>query len=247
MRGMRAWCNFILCAFVLNVGAADVPTDAFGCKRIDLEAKGKMVSLPVAGVDFTASPCFALDGYITDLSTAGAIYLALIDGKGNKRRYSVCDLEAGHWNVMTFDRDETVWKSADFDWKDVRKANVWVPATVWMPGSTNATVSLWLGNLRSAPGPVAWRAPAAGERRFAWCLGKALGDRGNWAETAAFLAKWKFTDVIVAAGRAGGVLYKSDVVPLAKDALPGDPLREAIAACRPLDVASPQGVATTVR
>ena len=68
---------------------AEVPSgDVFGCKRIALDEKGKSASLSVQGVDFSASPQFEMDAFAEDLSSLdGAIYLALIDGKGLKRTW----------------------------------------------------------------------------------------------------------------------------------------------------------------
>ena len=210
---------------------AEVPSgDLFGCKRIALDEKGKTVSLSVQGVDFSASPQFEMDAYAEDLSSLdGAIYLALIDGKGVKRRYHVCDFEAGHWSVMSFNREwDSILNKGEIDWRDIRKASIWVPACKNGNGTT-----VWFGNLRPAAPAIGWREPVKGERRFAWCLKDALGDGGDWKATAGFLSKWRFTDIIVQSGRAGGAYYDSSVVPRSKSCPKGrDPLREAIAACR---------------
>ena len=226
-KGIKA--SLMAAAAACAAVSAPAADDACGCTRIELGAVGRTVKLPMRPVDLSASPQFELDAYAEDPEAwDGAMYLALLDGKGRKRRYGVCDLDPGCWNVMRFSAEwDSHVKDGDIDWRDIRAAQVWVPA------SRNARTAVWLGNLRPAPRPTEWRTPTRGERRFAWCLLNALGDRGDWKETAEFLAKWRFTDVIVQAGRAGGVYYDSAVVPRSKICGPGhDPLREALAACR---------------
>ena len=73
-----------------------------------------------------------------------------------------------------------------------------------------------------------------GERRLAWCINPfGLDGSGDWEQTAQFLERHGFTDVIVCLARAGVAFYKSKVLPTSADvATRGDQLEIAKAACR---------------
>ena len=129
MKGIKA--SLMAAAAACAAVSALAADDACGCTRIELGAVGRTVKLPMRPVDLSASPQFELDAYAEDPEAwDGAMYLALLDGKGRKRRYGVCDLDPGCWNVMRFSAEwDSHVKDGDIDWRDIRAAQVWVPAS----------------------------------------------------------------------------------------------------------------------
>ena len=187
--------------------------------------------------DCTGAIGLDYDFYASDFSVLNHSFAFLSSSDGGCTRWPDAAVQdEGVWNRISLRVDDP--KTTRFDPNNngyIKKAVDWAKIT-----------RLRLLFLRQSPKPVEFRVghfrpvmPAKarqarpGERRFAFARVTALSLRGDWEETAAFLQKVGFTDLLACVARGGHVYYDSKYLnKSATLAADRDSVREGVAACR---------------
>ena len=211
----------------VNGGRAE-RTEA-GCWKITCPPGVKQVNVlfPAPASDDAAS-AMIIDFYSPDLTRFQGFVQRIIAAKGDGfLRYSVSPLHSGEWIALRLDRSQGKPVNGGVpDWGRLGT----VKFTIDVQNQEGGVV--FLGDPR-VERKVAVSPAKPGERRLGWCTEKALSNRMNWDETAAFMKKYGFTDMIVLVSRAAASFYDSKVMTKAvKWPDDFDNLRDGLAAAR---------------
>ena len=203
---------------------------ADGLWKVESRGEGweTVVDIP-CDLDLSESEGLALDFCSADFSDFGWFRAFIRCGEKELSQviYPSAPEREGRFNVVELRKPNGKSISGgDCDWRNVTGVRLKIQNAVRRPKT------FLVGNLR--PMKEATRPPMPErERRLAWVRASALSGRGDWEETAAFLERVGFSDMIALVCRGGHAYYASKVLPRAKN-LPKerDSFREAMAACR---------------
>ena len=213
----------------VTVKGGTVERQEAGCWKIVCPAGEKQVDVvfPAPASDDSATAMF-INFYSPDLTRFFRFIVRVFDDK-----------QAGFQRIFPHPPHSGEWAELRIDRAKGKPVNGGVPDWGRL-GSVKFTIEVaspeggvvFLGSPR-VDRPAALHPAMAGERRLAWCLSDALNHRKDWDETAAFLKKNGFTDMIVLSSRGASAFYDSAVLARA-DNWPEsvDNLRDGIAAAR---------------
>ena len=199
-----------------------------GCWKIVCTPGARQVNVrflsPDSNVDAEG---VVIDFYSDDVSHFHDFYQRIFESDHTKyARYRIQPLRSGEWTPMRLERGGgTLVGGGITNWGDLGE----VKFTVDIVDPEGGT--FYLGRPRVVACPRL-RTGSATERRVAWVTVHALGD-DDWESAAAFLAKYKFTDMVAQVARSGCAYYESQYLPRAKGfPVKKDVAHEALSACR---------------
>ena len=193
----------------LAVSGATAERMENGCWKVTCPPGSEQVNLMFTGLCGGADvEALAFDFYAEDLSRFSGFMQRVFDAdmKGFLR-FSASPFHRREWSVLRVEKAKgTSACGGCADW--ARLGGVKFTVEVVSPEGG----VFFLG----APRPI--RPPRLapgrpGERRLGWCTAMALGGRRNWDETAAFLKRHGFTDMVVLASRGACAYFASRNLP----------------------------------
>ena len=191
------------------------------CKQS--KAKTEIVFPPPAGIE--TAEAIALDFYAADFSVYSAFELRVIAAT-NVRTVAASPDREGSWNRIVISKAEIEAMRGPLpDWHAVDCIKFAVRRAL-----TDKADAFYIGNLKAIQ-PMNCL-PRPNERRLGWVTAHAMNGDDDWEATAAFMAKWGFTDMVALVARGACAYYDSKILPRAVG-LPDvrSAAQEAVAAC----------------
>jgi len=157
------------------------------------------------GVDAEA---LTFDFYADDLSRFSGFIQRVFDAERKGfHRFSVSPVHQRKWSELRLVKAKgTPARGGCADWSNLGGVKFTILVAAPEGGVCFLSAPRLVGTPRLLPAP-------SGERRLGWCTPMALGGRRNWDETAAFLKKHGFTDMIVLSARGSCAYFASKNLP----------------------------------
>lgn len=185
--------------------------------------KTEIIFAPPAGIE--TAEAIAFDFYAPDFSVYSAFELRVIAAT-NVRTVAASPNREGSWNHIVISKAELEAQRGPLpDWRAVDCVKFAVRRAV-----TDKADAFYIGNLKAIQ--PANCPPRPGERRIGWVTARAMNGDDDWEATAAFMAKWGFTDMVPLVARGACAYYDSKILPRAVGLPAGrSAAQEAVAAC----------------